>query len=146
MLCSRFLLAICFIHGIVYMSMLHSPVFLPSLSLAVSTSPFSISVSPVLRISSPGSFFYIPHLCIDVQYLFFSDLLHSVQYALGSSASVQLTDSFLFCGWVIYVQQLLYPFICWWISRLPHVLAIVNSAAINTGLCVSFWIICPVMY
>ena len=44
-----------------------------------------------------------------------------------------------FYGWVIfhcvYVPQLLYPFICRWTSRL--LLVIVNSAAMNTGVCVS---------
>ena len=48
-----------------------------------------------------------------------------------------------FCGWVVfyfmYVPQLLYPFICWWTSRLLPFLAIVNSAAMNIGgTCVFF--------
>ena len=33
----------------------------------------------------------------------------------------------------IPMDKLLYPFICQWTSRLLHVLAIVNSAAMNTG-------------
>ena len=32
--------------------------------------------------------------------------------------------------------QLFYPFICQWTSRLLDVLAIVNSAAMNIGVCV----------
>ena len=50
----------------------------------------------------------------------------------------------LFYGWVIfhciYVPHLLYPFICWWTLRsLPFL--IVNSAAVNTGKCISFQIV-----
>ena len=40
----------------------------------------------------------------------------------------------------IYVPYLLYPFICLWPSCCFHVLAIVNSAAMNTGVHVSFQI------
>ena len=34
------------------------------------------------------------------------------------------------------MPQLLYPFICQWTSRLRPCPAIVNSAAMNTGICV----------
>ena len=46
----------------------------------------------------------------------------------------------------VYVPQLLYPFICWWISRLLHVLAIVNSAEMNIGVPVSFSILLSSRY
>ena len=48
----------------------------------------------------------------------------------------------LFNSWVIfhcvYVPQLPYPFICWWTSRLLHVLAIANHTSMNIGVYVSF--------
>ena len=39
----------------------------------------------------------------------------------------------------IYVPHLLYPFICWWTLRLLHVLATVNSAAMNIRMHEFFW-------
>ena len=50
---------------------------------------------------------------------------------------------FFFYGWVIVhcmcVLPLLYPFFCQWTFRFIHVLAIVNSAAMNTRVYMSFW-------
>ena len=47
-----------------------------------------------------------------------------------------------FYGWVvfhcIYVPHLLYPFLCWWTFRLLSCMGILNSAAMNTGVHVSF--------
>ena len=40
----------------------------------------------------------------------------------------------------IYIPHLLYPFIFWWTLGCCHVLAIVNSAAMNVWVHVSFWI------
>ena len=80
-----------------------------------------------------------------------SDLLHSVQQALSSSTSVQSTQrcSFLrpsniplLCIYTIpscvYIPQSFYLFICRWTLASFHVLAIVNGAAINSVLHVSF--------
>ena len=50
----------------------------------------------------------------------------------------------LFYGWVIfhckYVPTLLYPFLCQWTLGCFHVLSTVNSAAMNIGVHLSFWI------
>ena len=53
--------------------------------------------------------------------------------------------SLFFYDWVVYhctyVPHLLYPFLCWWHLGFIHVLAIVNSAAVNIAMHVSFWIL-----
>ena len=55
-----------------------------------------------------------------------------------------------FYGWVtshcIYVPHLLYPLICHWTFRYLHVLAIVNSAAVNTGVRASVWRLVSLRY
>ena len=73
-LCSSFPLAICFIHGSVYMLMLPSQFIPPSLSPSVSTRLFSTSASPFLPCKwvHQHLFFQIPHICVTIQYLFFS--------------------------------------------------------------------------
>ena len=42
------------------------------------------------------------YICINIQYLFFSFWLTSVRIALGSSASLELTQMFSFYGWAIF--------------------------------------------
>ena len=41
-------------------------------------------------------------------------------------------------GSLIYVPQLIYPFICQWTSRCSHILAIVNSAAMSIGVFLNY--------
>ena len=55
---------------------------------------------------------------------------------------LQLALSHSFCGWVIshcIKVTDLYPFFCQWHLGWFHVLAIVNSAAVNSGVHVLFW-------
>ena len=46
----------------------------------------------------------------------------------------------------IYTPQLLYPFICWWTSSLPPCSTIVNCAAVNIGVHVTFTILVSQRY
>ena len=132
---------ICFINSI-YMSIPISRVIpLPPIPLGIHTFVLYVSVSiSALQISSFMPFYYI----INIQYLFFSDLLHSVWQLLGSSMSLQMIQLCSFYGWVIlhciHVPHLLCPLPCWCIFRFFPVLAIVKSAAVNTGADMSFWI------
>ena len=51
---------------------------------------------------------------------------------------------FCSCLWLIFhcmhVPHLLYPFLCWWTFQCFHVLAIVNTAAVDIRVHVRFWI------
>ena len=77
--------------------------------------------------------------------IYFSDLLNSVWQTLGPSTSLQITQ-FCFFLWLsniplyICATSSLSPFICRWRSGCFHVLAIVNSAAMNNVVRDSFWI------
>ena len=76
-----------------------------------------------LKINSSVTSLQIPYICINIQYLYFSLWLTSLCIIGSSFIHLIRTDSkrILFHGWVvfhcIYVPQLLYPFIYWWISR-----------------------------
>ena len=77
-----------------------------------------------LQIDSSILFFYIPYICINIQCLFFSFWLTSLCMIGSRFIHLIRTDSsvFLFHDWVIfhcvYVPKFLYPFNCWWTSRL----------------------------
>ena len=83
------------------------------------------------------------HVCINIQYLFFFFWFTSL--CITGCMLIHLTrtdsNSFLLCCIIfhcIYVPKLFDPLIYQWTSRLFHVLAIVNSASMNTGDYVSF--------
>ena len=88
-------------------------------------------------------FFQITHICIDIQYLFFSFWFTSVYVTVSRSVHISTDDSISFflmaeeCS-TLYVPHLLYPFLC--CSGCFHILAIASSAAVNTVVHVSFWI------
>ena len=71
--------------------------------------------------------------------------LTSLSMIISSASMLLQMVFFIFYGQVIfhcrYVPHLLYPFIFWWTCRLLCVLAIVNSAAVNIGVHMSFCII-----
>ena len=86
----------------------------------------------------------ISHVSAIIWYcLSVSDLLHLIWQSPGLSILLQMALFCSFYGWVIVhcinVWYLLYPFLCWTL-RLLHLLATVNSASGNIGVCVSFWI------
>ena len=63
------------------------------------------------------------HICALIYDICFSlsDLLHSVWQSLGPSMSLKMAQfhSFLWLMFhCMYVPHLLYPFLCWWTSRL----------------------------
>ena len=70
---------------------------------------------------SPVPFFWIPYICVNMWYLFFSSWLHAVWQTLGPSASLQMTQ-FLPFLWLnthyMCVPHLLYRILCQWTSRL----------------------------
>ena len=70
-----------------------------------------------------------------------SDLIHSVWQSLDPSTLLQIA-LFLFNDWVIfhcmYVSHLLYLFICGWTFRCFSCLSIVNNAAMNISVHISF--------
>ena len=82
-----------------------------------------------------------------MQYLSFSVWLTSLSMTISRSIHIAANGIilFFFYGWVIfhcvYVPHLLYPFLCWW-THLGcfYVLVIVNNAAVNIGVHVSFQI------
>ena len=105
---------IVYIHQCYFLHLSHS--LLPSLSPEAHSFP---------AIGSSISFFWIPYICITIEYFSLSDLLHPVLHTLDSFTSPELTQFHSFL-WLIFhlgicmyiVSHLLYPVICRWISRL----------------------------
>ena len=117
-LITNFSLAIYFTHGNIYMSILLSQFAPPFPSLAVFTSPFSISylyactANRFITIIFLGSIYI--YVCVNIQYLFFLFLTYFTLYnrIWIHSPHFDLLKLFLFYGWTIfhciYVPQLLY--------------------------------------
>ena len=98
----------------------------------------------VLQIGSSVPFFQISYICINIQYLFFSFWLPSL---CMTDMSLQMSQFHTWLSHIplyiyihIHASYLLYPFICWCLGCF-RVLAVVNRAAVNIGVPVSFWII-----
>ena len=84
---SRFPLFHYFTHGNVSMSILISQFISLCPSSPMATYPFSVlCLYFCLQIGSSVPFFYILHIWVNKQYLFFSDLLHSVRQTHSPSA------------------------------------------------------------
>ena len=111
-----------------------------SLHLCLCSSPADRIINAIF----PRSHIHALYVCgshINIQYRFSaSDLPHSVWQTLGSSTSLQMTQFHSFLWLIIHCVyvHLLYSFLCQWTNRLLHVLATVNSAAMNIGVYVSF--------
>ena len=91
----KVLQGICFTHGNVYVSLLLSQFAPPSPSSTGSASLFSVSVSPLLPCKwvHQHHFFWIPYMCVNIQYWFFSFWFTSL-YITGSRFSpLPKTDS-----------------------------------------------------
>ena len=84
------------------------------------------------------NFFIIPHICINI--LIFSFWLTSLCMVVSRFIHISTNDSVLVLLWLIFhciYVYLLCPFVYWIFRLLP---CPVNSAAVNTGEHVSFWI------
>ena len=88
--------------------------------------------------------FKIPHISDVIWCCPFSAWLHLVWWFLGPSMLLKMVLCPCFYSWVvfhyIYAAYFLYTFICHGHLGCFHVLVIVNSAVMNIGVHVSFWI------
>ena len=124
----NFPLAVYFTHSIVYMSiqlLIYHP--LPSLCSHICSPCLCLYSCPANSSFLP--FFYIPYICINIQYLFFSFWLNSVCMTDSRFIHITTNDSvpFLFMANIpiyiyIYVPHLLYPFLCWLVVSMSWLL------------------------
>ena len=100
------------------------PLPLPLSPLGVHMFVLYICVSiSALQTSSPVPFFYVPHICVNIRYLFFSFWLTSLCMTVSRFIHISTNDPICSFLWLIifhciYVPRLLYPFICQWSFRL----------------------------
>ena len=105
---------------------------------------FSMPVSPLLPCREAHQY-HLPrfHIYVFIDGICFSlsDLLHSIQWALGSSTSLELIQCIFFYRWVMYLlcapSLFIHSSVCGHLGCF-QVLVIVSSAAVNVGECVSF--------
>ena len=128
--------------------MLLSQFLPPSLSPTVFTSLFSISVFLFLPLTEVHQCYFSRfHTYVLIYNIWFSlpDLAHSEWKVLGLSTSIQLTQicSFLLAEWYFIVYMcpniFIHSSVEWYLGCF-HVLAIANSAAVNTRVHMTFWI------
>ena len=123
---SKFPLAIYFTDDNVYVSMLFSQMLFSSTRSfphCVQKSVLYVYVSfAALQVGSSVLSSYSPYICINIPYLSFSFWLTSLCIIASRFIHLIRIGSVCSYSWVIlhcvYVPQLLYPFICWWTSRL----------------------------
>ena len=125
----------------------HHPCFPPLVSIRLFSAFVSLFLSCKLVHLYHFSRFHIYALIYNVCFSL-SDLLHSVWQSLGPSTSLQMTQfrSFLWLSNIpLYIYIYIHHFFFIHSSAdgnlgCFHVLATVNSAAVNIGVHVSFWI------
>ena len=146
MLCTRFSFVICSIHISVYMSIPTSQSLPSPLTHLVPICLLSTSVSvSALQISSSIPFFDMWCIYVDMQHLFFC--VWCTSFSMTVSRSIHISGMAQFCsfhGWVIFHCKydhifFIHPPVDGHLGYI-HVLTIVNSAAMNIVLHVSFWI------
>ena len=141
------------LYMVVYVPMLLSAFVPPSSSFPypyphVHKSVLYAGVSfAALQMGSSTVFFYIPCICVNIQCLFISFRLNITLYKRLQVHPLYYNwlKCVHFYGWIIlhciYVPQFIYPFIYWWIFRFFHVIDIVNSAALNIEINMTFSIL-----